>query len=151
MTTMWDVRTNLDISPGFCQCHTALDIQLTATGDLAIISGTEEIQQRFLLYLATPKGERFDPNIGCFAHDYLHEKNTKSNMRMMEQDILGDMSYQFPEVTVKSVSCIKDESDPSKMRLDVRLSSNDTLKFLYTPQELVTLTKELSELSQITY
>lgn len=151
MTTMWDIRTNLDISPGFSQCHTALDIQLTATGDFAIISGTEEIQQRFLLYLATPKGERFDPNIGCFAHDYLHEKNTNCNMRMMEQDILGDMSYQFPEVTVKSVSCIKDESDPSKMRLDVKLANNDTLKFLYTPQELVTLTKELSELSQITY
>ena len=70
---------------------------------------------------------------------------------MMEQDILGDMSYQFPEVTVKSVSCIKDESDPSKMRLDVRIADSDTLKFLYTPQELVTLTKELSELSQITY
>jgi phage baseplate assembly protein W len=148
---MWDIATNLDISPGFCQCHTALDIILTATGDLAIISGTKEIQQRFLLYLATPKGERFDPNIGCFAHDYLHEKNTKSNMRMMEQDIIGDMSYQFPEITVNSVSCVQDDSDPFRMQLDVKLANNNTLKFLYTPQELVTLTKELSELSQISY
>lgn len=148
---MWDIATNLDISPGFCQCHTALDIRLTATGDLAIISGTEEIQQRFLLYLATPKGERFDPNIGCFAHDYLHEKNTKSSMRMMEQDIIGDMSYQFPEITVNSVSCVQDDSDPFRMQLDVKLANNNTLKFLYTPQELVTLTKELSKLSQFSY
>ena len=148
---MWDIATNLDISPGFCQCHTALDIQLTATGDIAIISGTEEIQQRFLLYLATPKGERFDPNIGCFAHDYLHEKNTKSSMRMMEQDIIGDMSYQFPEITVNSVSCVQDDSDPFRMQLDVKLANNNTLKFLYTPQELVTLTKELSKLSQFSY
>ena len=148
---MWDIATNLDISPGFCQCHTALDIRLTATGDLAIISGTEEIQQRFLLYLATPKGERFDPNIGCFAHDYLHEKNTKSSMRMMEQDIIGDMSYQFPEITVNSVSCVQDDSDPFRMQLDVKLANNNTLKFLYTPQELVSLTKELSKLSQFSY
>jgi phage baseplate assembly protein W len=148
---MWDIATNLDISPGFCQCHTALDIRLTATGDLAIISGTKEIQQRFLLYLATPKGERFDPNIGCFAHDYLHEKNTKSSMRMMEQDIIGDMSYQFPEITVNSVSCVQDDSDPFRMQLDVKLANNNTLKFLYTPQELVTLTKELSKLSQFSY
>lgn len=148
---MWDIATNLDISPGFCQCHTALDIILTATGDLAIISGTKEIQQRFLLYLATPKGERFDPNIGCFAHDYLHEKNTKSSMRMMEQDIIGDMSYQFPEITVNSVSCVQDDSDPFRMQLDVKLANNNTLKFLYTPQELVTLTKELSKLSQFSY
>ena len=148
---MWDIATNLDISPGFCQCHTALDIILTATGDLAIISGTKEIQQRFLLYLATPKGERFDPNIGCFAHDYLHEKNTKSSMRMMEQDIIGDMSYQFPEITVNSVSCVQDDSDPFRMQLDVKLANNNTLKFLYTPQELVSLTKELSKLSQFSY
>lgn len=148
---MWDIATNLDISPGFCQCHTALDIRLTATGDLAIISGTEEIQQRFLLYLATPKGERFDPNIGCFAHDYLHEKNTKSNMRMMEQDILGDMSYQFPEVKVNSVSCVQDDSDPFQMRLYVKIPGDNTLKFLYTPQELVSLTNELSKLSQFSY
>ena len=148
---MWDIATNLDISPGFCQCHTALDIILTATGDLAIISGTKEIQQRFLLYLATPKGERFDPNIGCFAHDYLHEKNTKSSMRMMEQDIIGDMSYQFPEITVNSVSCVQDDSDPFRMQLDVKLAGDDTLKFLYTPQELVSLTKELSKLSQFSY
>lgn len=148
---MWDIRTNLDISPGFCQCHTALDIQLTATGDIAIISGTEEIQQRFLLYLATPKGERFNPRIGCFAHDYLHEKNTPSNMRMMEQDIIGDMSYQFPEVNVTSVTCIRDDTDSSRMQLDVRLADSETLRFLYTPQELVSLTKELSKLSQATY
>lgn len=148
---MWDIATNLDISPGFCQCHTALDIILTATGDLAIISGTKEIQQRFLLYLATPKGERFDPNIGCFAHDYLHEKNTKSNMRMMEQDIIGDMSYQFPEITVNSVSCVQDDSDPFRMQLYVKIAGDDTLKFLYTPQELVSLTKELSKLSQFSY
>ena len=70
----YDLKTNMDISTGYCKCHTALDITLTPDGDLSIISGQEELDQRFFLYLATPKGERYDPRIGCYAYDFLHEK-----------------------------------------------------------------------------
>ena len=146
---LWDVATNLDISSGFSHCHTALDLLLTATGDLSIVSGTDEIQQRFLLYLATPKGERFNSNIGCFAYDYLHEKNTRSSMRRMEQDVLNDMLYQFPDLNVSSVSCRKDNEDPFRMQLDIRLSDNGNLQFLYTPDELVSLMNELNSISNL--
>lgn len=146
----WDLRTNLDISSGFLHCHTALDLLLTAAGDLSIVSGTDEIQQRFLLYLATPKGERFNPNIGCFAHDYLHEKNTQSNMREMEQDVLNDMLFQFPDLDVSSVSCSTDNEDPFRMQLDIRLANDGKkLQFLYTPDELISLTNELNKLSNL--
>lgn len=143
----YDVATNLDISTGFSHCHTALDILLTATGDLSIVSGNDELRQRFLLYLATPKGERFDPEIGCFAYDYLHEKNTRNNMRKMEQDIMNDMNYQFPDIEVISVSCMKDASDPFRMQLDVRIAGDNTLQFMYTPEELISLTKEIESIS----
>lgn len=151
METSYDLRTNLDNSSGYCQCHTSLDVLLTADGDLSIVSGTDELQQRFFLYLAIPKGERYDPNIGCYAYDYLHEKNTRNVMRSMEQDIKLDMKYQFPEISVSSVSCIQDEADQFRMALAIRLSDGNALNFLYTPEELQSLTAELSNISLSNY
>lgn len=148
---LWDLCTNMDISSGFCRCHSSLDLILTADGDLSIVDNANEMKQRFLLYLSTPKGERFNPQIGSACYDYLHEKNTRNNMRRMEQDVLGDMDYQFPEIDVSSVSCMKDISDPFQMKLDVRLSDGQNLQFLYTPEELVSLTTELTNLANSNY
>ena len=102
-TTYYDIKTNLDISAGHGQCHSSLDIVLDATGDIALISGQDELKQRFFLYLATPKGERYDPKIGCSCLDYLHEKNTAGNLRRLEQDLESDMDYQFPELEINSI------------------------------------------------
>lgn len=141
---MWDVATNMDISSGHCHCHTSLDLSLTPSGDIAIISGQDELNQRFFLYLATPKGERYNPQIGCFAYDYLHEKNTSNVMRRMEQDISADFKYQFPELELHGVTCQKSITDPFQTQISIRLS-NRTLQYLYTPEELMTLTSLLNQ------
>lgn len=145
MIIIYDLRTNFDISTGFSHCHSSLDLVLTATGDLALISGIDEIKQRILLYLGIPKGERFDPKMGSSALDYLHEKNTVSNMRNLEQDIFNDMKYQFPELPTKSVTCSKSIKDPQTMYLDVRLSDTE-MSFLYTPDELIQLTSSIQDI-----
>ncbi len=139
----YDLRTNMDISSGHNQCHTNLDLTLTPDGDLSIITGQEEIDQRFFLYLAIPKGEFYLSNIGCYAYDYLHEKNTSNTLRKLEQDMLGDMDYQFSELNVQSVTCQKDSSDPFQIRTILRLSNED-LQYLYSQEELLALTAVLS-------
>lgn len=142
---MHDLRTNMDISSGHCRCHSSLDLDLTPSGDLALVDGIEEMRQRFLLYLATPKGERIDPSIGSFAYDYLHEKNTSGNMRRMEQDVMSDFKTQFPEITAKSVTCIQSLTDPFQTEVAVKLSNGD-MRFLYSPEELMAITTFLSNI-----
>ena len=142
----WDIATNKDLSSGYNQCHTSLDILLDATGDIALIHGQDELKQRFLLYLAIPKGERYDPKIGCSCLDHLHEKNTTANMRLLEQEIESDMKYQFPEISINSVTCNKSITDPFQMDILVRSSQGNTLEFLYTPSELMSLTSTLSNM-----
>lgn len=142
----YDIKTNLDISSGHGQCHSSLDVELDATGDIAIISGQDELKQRFFLYLATPKGERYDPKIGCSCLDYLHEKNTSGNLRRLEQDLESDMDYQFPELVINSITCLKSDSDPFQTEILLRMSQNNQLQFLYTPSELMSLTSELSNI-----
>lgn len=135
----------MDIESGHCHCHSSLDLTLTPSGDLAIISDQDELNQRFFLYLATPKGEFYNSQIGCYAYDYLHEKNTSNNMRRMEQDILSDFAYQFPELKVHGVTCQKSLTDPFQTQVSIKLS-NETLQYLFTPEELMTLTSLLNQI-----
>ena len=146
LTTYYDLRTNMDISAGHCHCHSSLDLLLDATGDLALVSGQDELKQRFFLYLATPKGERYDPKIGCSCLDYLHEKNTRGNLRRLEQDLEADMKYQFPELAINSITCSTSVSDPFQTEILLRLAQNNLLQFLYTPDEIMSITSELSNI-----
>ena len=146
MTEYWDIKTNMDISAGHCHCHTSLDLLLDATGDLALISGQDELKQRFFLYLATPKGERYDPKIGCSCLDYLHEKNTKGNLRRLEQELEDDIKYQFPELSVDSITCTASIGDPFQTDILLRMAQNNSLQFLYTPEEIMSITSELSNI-----
>jgi len=143
---MYDLRTNMDISAGHCHCHSSLDLVLDATGDLSLISDQDELKQRFFLYLATPKGERYDPNVGCSCLDYLHEKNTRGNLRRLEQDLEADMKYQFPEIIIKTVTCSTSLTDPFQTEILVRTTQGESLEFLYTPEELMSITSELSNI-----
>ena len=146
----YDVKTNMDIESGYCHCHSSLDLTLTPDGDFSIITGQEEMNQRFFLYLAIPKGERHDPNIGCYAYDYLHERTTSNTMRRMEQDLRADMAYQFPEFDVQSIACQREISDPYQMSIAIRLAT-ETLLYLYTPDELLTLNSLLSNIVESNY
>lgn len=146
----YDLKTNMDISTGHCRCHTSLDLALTPDGDLSIITGQDEIDQRFFMYLAIPKGEFYLKDIGCCAYDYLHEKNTSSNLRNMEHDFLSDMKYQFPELNVQSITCRKDLSDPFQTQIMLRLSNRELI-YLYTQQELMALTSLLSNIVESNY
>ncbi len=143
---MYDLRTNMDISAGHCHCHSSLDLVLDATGDLSLISDQDELKQRFFLYLATPKGERYDPNVGCSCLDYLHEKNTRGNLRRLEQDLEADMKYQFPEITIKTVTCSTSLTDPFQTEILIRTTQGEPLEFLYTPEEIMSITSELSNI-----
>ena len=142
----YDLKTNMDISAGWCHCHSSLDLTLDATGDLALISGNNELKQRFFIYLATPKGERYDPNIGCSCLDYLHEKNTRGNLRRLEQDLESDISYQFPELSINSITCSTSNSDPFRTEILLRTNQGESLQFLYSPEELMSITSELSNI-----
>lgn len=148
---MQDLMINMDLGPGRDKCHYALDILLTPSGDLAIVSGDAELKQRFLMYLATPHGERpSKPEVGCFVHDYLNERNTNEVLRLMEHDIRADMK-QFPELIVSSVTCQRSISD-DEFSIDVRVNvSQGRLNFLFNPDELMNISSQIGSIIRETF
>ena len=147
---MWDIKSNLNLEPGRCGCSLSLDALLTPDGDLAIVTGDEELRQRFIIYRATPKGERLDPNLGCTEFDYLHEKNTARVLRGMEVDIQNDMEYMFPEIKYASVLCDKWPDDEYRIKIMTVLSQGN-LEFLFNPRELMTISSQLDAILHQTF
>lgn len=142
---MWDILTNMDLSYGRANCHSALDILLTPDGDLAICTGDLELRQRFVMYRATPKGERLNPLLGCAEYDYLHEKNVSTEMRKMSQDIYADLQAYFPEMKGKSVTCELSEEDAYKVNIYTLLAV-DNINFLFNAKSLMNISSTLDNI-----
>jgi phage baseplate assembly protein W len=99
-----DLMTNLQTEGGVCQCRGNLDFVLTSTGDLALISDTNQcMRQRIIIWLATPKGERRSPDTGCLLWDYLFQPVTGSMLAELRVKLTRELQETFPEMEVKSV------------------------------------------------
>jgi phage baseplate assembly protein W len=143
---MADLLTNFNLEQGSCKCHSLLDILLSPTGDLALTKTDQQtLRQRFLLYLATPKGERLDPTVGCCLHDFLHEINSPRVTRKLELYIESDLRTQFPELGIKTVRCSPSTYLDGEMEINVILA-DDSLQFLFTSDDLLNLSSMISEL-----
>jgi hypothetical protein len=143
---MADLLTNFSLDTGICKCHASLDLLVNSQGDLALTKNDQQaMRQRFLLYLATPKGERLDPNVGSCIHDFVHEINSHKITRKLELFIQNDLIVQFPELNVKSVRCIPSTYLDGEMDVQVILSDSN-MEFLFSPGDLMDMSSTISEL-----
>jgi hypothetical protein len=104
-STGGDLLSNFNLSGGQIGCHSAWDLVTTVTGDIALTRDlAENNRQRLLLWLATPKGERPDPSLGCCIHDYFHQKITKDLPRRLSLDMRADLLSVFPTLNIKNIN-----------------------------------------------
>lgn len=137
-----DLKTNLRIEGGTCKCHGNLDFELTPSGDLAIITDPgESITQRIILWLATPKGERRDPAVGCLLWEYLHQKLTGSTLKELEVRLTRELSLNFPDLSVSSVDCelVTGFGEGGNKVLVTAVLGSHKIEFMYGADELNTL------------
>jgi hypothetical protein len=147
-----DLQTNMSMGYGRMRCHGDLDLTTTITGDLALTSDSaSNTRQRILMWLATPKGERLDPSIGCCLYDFLHSSASPTNVRKMESYIAADINYLFNDLglKVKSVTCRVADDVNSSVYVDIKMGNED-LGFLFTYNELINLSSQLASVYSIT-
>jgi hypothetical protein len=143
---MADLLTNFSLDTGWCKCHSLLDFAVSPTGDLSLTKNDQQaMRQRFLLYLATPKGERLSPLVGCCLHDFIHEINSPRITRKLELYIENDLRTQFSELQVKTVRCSPSTFLDGEMEMNVILA-DDSLQFLFTSDDLLNLSSMISEI-----
>ena len=143
-----DLQTNLRIEGGVCKCHGNLDLVLTPTGDLAIITDPAEcIRQRIILWMSTPKGERRDPEVGCLLWDHLHRKVTGSVLKELEVRLARELQLNFPELILKSVKCerVTGFGEGGHKVLVTAILGSDSIDFTFGADELNSLYESIWE------
>lgn len=139
----------MSMGAGRVRCHSNLDLVTTLTGDIAITpDDVTNYRQRLFMWLATPKGERIDPSVGCCLYDFLHNKATSTTARTLELYLASDLAVAFPELDVKSVRC-KLSSDNRTFSVDVKLG-DESLTFLFSDNDLLNISSQLAEVYSIT-
>ncbi|HOK59165.1 MAG TPA: hypothetical protein PK659_10425 [Methanothrix sp.] len=109
---------------GECRCHGALDIALNSSGAMQITAGPSEcVRQRILMWLATKKGERYDPRLGCCLHSYLHKPITKQAFVEIESAVREELKLLFPDVPSVGVKVWRVDRNTLGMRIDVNKES----------------------------
>lgn len=143
---MADLLTNLSLDAGSVKCHSAMDLLVGKTGDLALTKSSQQaLRQRFVLYLGTPKGERLDPDIGNSMLDFLHEINSINNTRKLELYLENDIRDQFKELNAKYVICRPSPSFAGEMEARIILGNED-LQFLFSSEDLMNISSMISEI-----
>jgi hypothetical protein len=140
MAMVADLKTNLKFEEGFVKCHSTLDIELTPSGDLALVDGVNNTRQQILLWLATPQGERLDPQTGCPWYDYQHKKSTEGNLRELAGAMKFSLERFFPDLQIKDVQMIK--IDSHTFYVEIKLGGN-SVRFLFTAPDIIQLNQNV--------
>lgn len=141
-----DLKTNLKLEAGRMTCHGSLDIELTASGDLAVTETPHEsFLQHLILWLGTPRGEIEDQRAGSILYDYLHEKITRSTASELEVHLRRDLEESIPELKDLVLESLRCEPDPpQRMKILMKVSGQkyDILTDLHDLNELSSIISE---------
>ncbi len=74
-------------------------------GEIALVSGSEDIEQAIRIILSTRPGERvMRPTFGCRAHELLFESFSASTVSLLQEYVLEALRMWEPRIEVTSVN-----------------------------------------------
>jgi phage baseplate assembly protein W len=110
-------------------------VEPDATGQIALISGTDELEQAMYLVLATAPGERpMRPEFGCRLQEYVFAPADAATAGMLAAEVRAALIRWEPRVVVDDVVVSADVDEPSTLWIDVRYSvrsSNDRRNLVF--------------------
>jgi hypothetical protein len=141
MAFIGDLQTNMRLDSGVVKCHSTTDLELTSSGDLALITDDDGgMRQRILIWLAVPPGELFDPEAGCPVYDYFHTKMTPSMTQSLANAMTNSFKYLFPELNIRKVDITR--TDYSTLFLEV-YTSTSLIRFLFSKKDVDSVNKNM--------
>jgi len=85
-------------------------LRTDARGQLALVSGSEDIEQSIRIILGTRPGERvMRPTFGCRAHELLFEPKSAATASLLQEYVHQALVMWEPRIEVLSVEVIDDQ------------------------------------------
>jgi hypothetical protein len=105
-------------------------------GDLALVSGEQDVDQAIAIILSTAPGERpMRPEFGCGVHDYVFDTIDAATVGRMTVEIRDALDRWEPRIEVEDVDFDLTEVDAGTLNINItyRIRSTNQLRNLVYP------------------
>jgi phage baseplate assembly protein W len=105
----------------------AFPLHVDARGEIALVSGTEDIEQSIRIILSTRPGERvMRPEFGCHAHELLFEPRDAATLTLMKQYVGNALRRWEPRIEVMGVDVYIDAGQDGAIIVEVNYLVKET-------------------------
>ena len=113
----------------------AFPLRTAPTGEMALVSGDQELEEAIRLILGTAFGERpMRPEFGCGIHDLIFGSADAETAARVAFEVRASLVRWEPRIDVLGVDVTVDDDDRSRMYIDIRYSpaaSNDPRNLVF--------------------
>jgi phage baseplate assembly protein W len=89
-------------------------------GQIALVSGNEDIEQSIRIILSTRPGERvMRPTFGCPVQDLLFEPKSAATASLLQEMVYAALAMWEPRIEVKSVNVTDDDEQPGALLAEI--------------------------------
>ena len=109
-------------------------------GDIALVSGSTEIEQSILIILRTAPGQRvMRPEFGCDLHDLVFMPNNSDTASKVKRAVRRALGRWEPRISVLSVDANSDREDSARLLIEIhyRIKATHDRRSLVYPFYLI--------------
>jgi phage baseplate assembly protein W len=110
-------------------------LRTDARGQVALVTGVEDIEQSIRIILGTRPGERvMRPNFGCRAYELLFEPRSAATASQMQDYVHQALRMWEPRIEVQGVYVNFDDATPGAILVEIEYSvkaTHDTRSIVY--------------------
>lgn len=110
-------------------------LRTDARGQVALVTGVEDIDQSIRIILGTRPGERvMRPNFGCRAYELLFEPRSAATASQMQDYVHQALRMWEPRIEVQGVYVNFDDATPGAILVEIEYSvkaTHDTRSIVY--------------------
>jgi uncharacterized protein len=89
-------------------------------GQIALVSGNEDIEQSIRIILGTRPGERvMRPTFGCRAYELLFEPKSAATASLLKEYVSAALVMWEPRINVKKVDVNDDSGQPGALLVEI--------------------------------
>lgn len=112
----------------------AFPVGVDATGQIALVTGSREVERAMRLILSTYPGERpMRPHFGSRLRDFIFDGATWENATAIAAEVRAALRQWEPRTTVTDVIVTPEGADPGVLLIDIEY----TIKGTNDPRNLV--------------
>ncbi|RKY58163.1 MAG: baseplate protein [Candidatus Neomarinimicrobiota bacterium] len=105
----------------------AFPLRVNARGEIALVSGEEDIEQSIRIILGTRPGERvMRPEFGCRAHDLLFEPRNAATETLMRRYVTDALRRWEPRIEVRWVNVVSGDEPDGALLVEVHYTIKAT-------------------------